>query len=142
MVSESSDKPSGFLPVETTVNVLNAGFTKPPGKRSGLLRRQLLYTNLYAWFIFVSALDILFTWVILVRGGREVNWIAGKVIERFGRGGVVAFKFGIVVFVVIVCELVGRRRHDLGRRLATWAIILPGAAVAMAFFQLLLAHGE
>ena len=109
----------------------------PPDKPNGFFLRQVLYPDLYAWFVFVSALDLLLTWLVLHRGGREVNWVADYVIDRFGRGGIVTFKFAVVAFVIITCEWIGSQRRDLGRRLATWAIILPGAAVAIAFFQLL-----
>ena len=111
-----------------------------PDKPTGFLLRQVLYPDLYAWFVFVSALDLVLTWLVLHRGGREVNLLADFVIDRFGRGGIVTFKFGVVAFVVIACEWIGRRRRDLGRRLATWAIIIPSAAVGIAFLQLLTAR--
>ena len=89
----------------------------------------MLYQNEYAWFVLVSALDVMLTWVILVLGGREVNAVANSVLSRWGLRGLVAFKFALVVFVILICEAVGRRRPETGRKLAR-------AAVAITCFPL------
>jgi len=34
------------------------------------------YPNAYVWYVFLSTMDILFTWMILTAGGREVNPVA------------------------------------------------------------------
>ena len=44
----------------------------------------MLYQNEYAWFLLVSALDVMLTWVILALGGREANAIANSVLARMG----------------------------------------------------------
>lgn len=112
---------------------------EPSDGPPGLWRRQVLYPDLYTWFVFVSALDVMMTWLVLYFGGSEVNLFADYIIERYGPGGVVLFKFSPVVFVIVICELVGRHRLDMGRRLASWAIAFPAAAVAFACVQLLVA---
>jgi len=99
--------------------------------------RALRYQNHYVWFVFISALDVMLTWVILFFGGREANHVADFVIGRFGLPGLVMFKFAIVVFVVLLCEIVGRRRHGAGKRLAEWAIAITCIPVAAALYQLL-----
>jgi hypothetical protein len=111
-----------------------------PEPRPGFLRRRVLYPGPYSGFVLVSALDLLLTWRILVRGGRELNWIADRVIEYFGRGGIVAFKFTIVVLVIITCELVGRHSRRLGLFLIMTGIILPSCAVVAAVVQLVRAR--
>ncbi len=80
------------------------------------------------------------TGIVLYRGGWEANWLAAYIMDQLGTVGIVAFKFGLVIVVVIICEYVGRRRRDLGRRLATWAIILPAMAVLIGAVQLLMAR--
>jgi len=112
----------------------------PLGKQPGFWERQVLYPGRYTWFVFVSALDLLMTGIVLRWGGREVNCLADYVILQWGRDGLVLFKFAIVVFVIAVCEWVGRHRRKLGRQLATCAVALPAAAVAVAFIQLLAAR--
>jgi NADH:ubiquinone oxidoreductase subunit H len=100
------------------------------------LTRPLRYQNHYAWFVFVSSLDIMLTWVILFFGGWEVNQLADFIIRRWGLPGMVTFKFAIVVFVICLCEIVGRRRHHTGRRLAEWSIAITCIPVTLALVQL------
>ena len=99
--------------------------------------RALRYQNHYVWFVFVSAMDVMLTWVILFFGGREANHVADFVIARFGLPGLVLFKFAIVVLVVLLCEAVGRRRPGAGKSLAEWAIAITCIPVAAALYQLL-----
>lgn len=103
------------------------------------LRAHVLYPVTYTWFVFLSAMDLMFTWTILHFGGREVNWVADHVIRRFGLVGVVALKFGVVTLVVCICEIVGRHRLETGRKLARWAIIISIIPVSAGFIQLIIA---
>ena len=91
-------------------------------------RVHALYPNHYAWYVFASALDIMVTVVVLVHlGAREVNTIAQASIDLFVTWGLIGLKFASVLVVVAICEFIGRRRKDLGRRLA-------GAAIALSLF--------
>ena len=45
---------------------------------------EMRYQNGYALFVFVSCLDIILTWVILYRGGLEVNPVARIVSGSLG----------------------------------------------------------
>ena len=101
--------------------------------------KALRYPNAYVWFVFVSALDLMLTWVILHLGGREVNWIADAVIYTHDLWGLVGFKFAIVALVVILCEEVGRRNDRSGRPLARWAIAIAALPVVVSTTQLLAA---
>ena len=69
----------------------------------------VLYPNFYMWLVFVSALDVILTRVILFFGGTEVNPIADWILGEFGRIGMSVFKFMIVAIVIICCEIIGRR---------------------------------
>lgn len=84
----------------------------------------MLYPAEYVWFVLVSALDVMLTWVILVLGGREVNAVADSVLTRWGLRGLVAFKFALVLLVILVCEAVGRRKPETGRKLARAAVAI------------------
>lgn len=108
-----------------------------PAPRHGWWQAHALYPQAYTWYVFLSALDLMLTWVILHLGGREVNVLADWVIARFNLPGLVAFKFLLVVLVVILCELVGRRRPGTGRRLARWAVVLSAVPVLVAAAHLL-----
>lgn len=100
-------------------------------------QRQMLYPNEYAWFLLVASLDILLTWVILSHGGEEVNPIAAVVIDRWGLNGAIVFKFSLVLFVIIVCEIVGRTRSlRRGRRLIIFGIGISALPIIWSFFLL------
>lgn len=100
----------------------------------------MLYQNEYVWFVLVSALDVMLTWVILMLGGSEVNAIANSVLMRWGLKGLVVFKFALVVVVISVCEAVGRRRPEAGRRLARAAVAITCVPLVWAA-MLLIAYG-
>ncbi len=97
------------------------------------------YPNAYVWLIFFSAMDVMLTWAILARGGREVNPLANEVIEAWGLNGAIIFKFSLMLLVVIVCEVVARSRAPLARTLA-WAAVFISAIPVCYSLGLLLAH--
>jgi hypothetical protein len=94
--------------------------------------REMLYPNEYVWLVFVSALDIMFTWVVLHHGGYEANALAARALENFGLPGLVLYKFAFVVLVIVICEVVGRRKVGTGRKLALVAIGITCVPVAIA----------
>jgi hypothetical protein len=98
----------------------------------------MLYPNLYTWLLFVSALDVMLTWVVLYYGGREANAIADAVIQHLGLPGIVLFKFALVLLVIIICEIVGRRRPRTGQKLAAAGIIITTVPVLISFALLLI----
>lgn len=97
----------------------------------------LLYETTYVWFVFVSALDVMFTWIILHSGGQELNWIAAVVISHSGLYGMLGFKFSLVTLIVLICEEIGRRKHTTGLAVAEWAVMLTTIPVVVAVVQLL-----
>lgn len=100
------------------------------------------YPGAYLWFVFVSALDIMLTWVILESGGSEVNPVADAVIQRFGLQGMVAFKFSLVIFIVIMCEWMGRRSDRHGKKIAEWSVAVTAIPVVLAFVMLFAASRQ
>lgn len=115
---------------------------RPPDEgvgRERLHRLHALFPNEYVWFVFLSSLDIMLTWAILGRGGSEVNPVARVVIDRFGLPGAIAFKFALMIFVIVVCEVVGRRRRSTANRLIRLCIAVSALPVTWSLL-LLLAH--
>ena len=84
----------------------------------------VLYPNLYLWLVFLSALDVILTRVILFFGGIEVNPLANWIINTFGVPGMSVFKFSVVVFVILTCEYIGRIRPRTGRNLAIASVLI------------------
>jgi len=105
------------------------------------VRRDVLFPNHYTWLVFVAALDIMLTCMILYRGGKEVNGLALWFIRHFGLPGLVGFKYAMVVVVIVLCEIAGRLHPHWGRRLATIAIGINCVPVAVGFGLMLLHLG-
>lgn len=101
-------------------------------------KAHVIFPNGYAWFVFVSALDIMLTWVVLHVGGREANSLADAIIYRYGLPGLVTFKFALVIIVVLICEWVGRRREESARLLLSIGIMITCMPVVLAFGLMLL----
>ena len=94
------------------------------------------FPEAYTWFVFVSALDFMFTWIVLHLRGSEVNPIANLVLERGGLWGLLLFKFTMVAVVVLLCEIIGRRRFRIGRLVAILAVVLTCLPVILTVLQL------
>jgi hypothetical protein len=103
-------------------------------------RRDVLYPNAYLWLVFVSSMDIMMTWVVLHFGGYEANGLAAAVLEHHGLPGLVGFKFAFVTLVIVICEVVGRRRRETGFGLARAAVAITCFPVVLAFL-LVYVHG-
>ena len=99
---------------------------------------EMRYQNSYALFVFVSCLDIILTWVILYRGGEEVNPVAQLVIDAWGLPGAIIFKLSLMLFVIIACEIVGRKSDLKGRVLALVAILISSFPVVWSLTLLTL----
>lgn len=92
------------------------------------------YQNTYVWLIFVSALDIFLTILVLFWWtGREVNPIADAIIKHMGFTWTIVFKFALIILVIVICEVVGRRDDRTGRRLAIAAVVISAIPVAYSF---------
>src|SRR5687767_530393 len=87
------------------------------------------YQNQYVWFLFFASLDIMLTWAILKREGTEVNPIARWVIEVWDLPGAIAFKFSLILVVITVCEVIGRRQDGTGRWLSNFSVVVSSLPV-------------
>ena len=116
-----------------------ADMPESPVESASHLRRHVLYPNHYAWYILVSSLDLIMTNTVMHHfGAREVNTIADKAIEHFGFWGLIGLKFLTVVVVVYICEHIGRKRPELGRKVAAWAVAISAIPVVVAAIQVML----
>ena len=128
--SESPQSPRSESDQATVGPAATVGWLSLPAMR---------YPNAYVWLVFFSAMDIMLTWAILARGGREVNPIADEVIQAWGLNGAILFKFSLMLLVVIVCEVVARTRPAVARTLA-WAAVAVSAIPVFYSIILLLIH--
>lgn len=111
--------------------------TTPEISTDGLLRRDLLYTRWYAWFLVASALDIIMTAMVLSLGGIEMNPVADFVITQFGMHGAMAYKFSLVILVILLCEIIGRHNNRWGRSVAQFAVLGPAFAALLGYSLIL-----
>ena len=98
---------------------------------------EMHFQNHYTWFVFVSSLDIMLTWKILDRGGLEVNPVAKIVIDAWGMHGAIAFKFALMLWVIVACEVLARMKRSAGKFLAICAVVVSASPVAWSLFLLL-----
>jgi len=98
--------------------------------------RACRYPDAYLWLVFAACLDIMLTWIILWRGGREVNILANLILQHFDIGGFVAFKLTFIVLFILICEALGRRSADAGRNLAWFAVAMNAFPVMVALAML------
>lgn len=101
-----------------------------------MLKQPILFPRMYSTYILLAALDVVFTLFILSIGGEELNAIANWIWQQGQQTGLTFFKFATVSFVLVSCEIVGRRKHRLGRTLAEWAIAINCIPVGVAVAQL------
>ncbi|MEM1107170.1 MAG: DUF5658 family protein [Planctomycetota bacterium] len=115
------------------------GFDSNP--RSGSTTAEVRFPYFYLAFIFASALDLILTYTVLLLGGMEVNPIANAVLQSPADfHGLIAYKFAIVVVVVLVCEYLGRVAEPTGRRLAAGAVAISSFPVVWSMLLLLNHH--
>lgn len=96
----------------------------------------MLYQDEYVWLIFVSAMDLMLTWLVLELGGMEVNPIADAVHLTWGFAGMIVFKFCLMLLVVLICETIGRRQHARGLWLARVAVGISAVPMVVSLSQL------
>lgn len=106
------------------------------GGRHSRFGGAVLFPELYGWLILVSALDVVFTTIILSLGGAEVNAVADYLLQRWNLFGLIALKFGAISVAIVICEVIGRMRYSTGRRFAEWAIAISVIPVAVGVAQL------
>jgi hypothetical protein len=108
---------------------------------SWLLTQPMRYPNGYLWFFILASMDIVLTCYILHRGrGIELNPLAQKILEWWDVPGAVALKYSMYFFVVAACEIVGRHKDAIGRRLTVTAVVLSAFPVVWSL-TLLCMHG-
>lgn len=82
-------------------------------------------------FILASTLDVLMTYYLINHAPVashllivESNPLARYFMDSWGFDGVVYFKFGLVAFVSLICQVIARSRVDLARRVLYFATVL------------------
>jgi hypothetical protein len=127
---------------------------KPDGTPAFLSMPPMRYPNEYVWLVFVSGMDVVLTWLI-IEGleGEEFNPVARFILEGLrgeqsspfdnsmlgliGYNGLIVFKFCLILFVMLVCEIAGRRNDRAGRRLARFGVGISAVPIVVSFALLI-----
>jgi Domain of unknown function (DUF5658) len=81
-------------------------------------------------FIFVSALDLFATYVLLRSGGFcESNALAQFFLAHGGLHGLIAFKFTLVALITVAAQVIAHRRLGTARLILNGGTLLVGAVV-------------
>ena len=138
-MSQHKKDPDPGSAAPTRPTITGDASSRPAG--SGIFNLpEMAFQELYVWLIFVSSLDIMLTWVILRNGGEEVNPVANIIIGAWGLNGAILFKFALVLFVIVSCEVISRVRPRTAH-LLIWFGVLVSAFPPVWSIVLLLRYG-
>lgn len=113
------------------------------GRRSRQPKR-IQYETLISWFVLVSVLDIVLTFLILRYSAQgrtrstliEGNPIARWILHHTGFTGMAVFKLLITGFVCVIAEAVGQQRPGLGAGLLRIGTLIVAAVVVYSVLLL------
>lgn len=105
-----------------------------------VFRQGLLLERETAVFVLANALDVWMTYLLLTH--EEISFIESNPVARYfliswGIRGMVYFKFGLVAFVALTCQLIARQRLQTARGLLQLATVLVSGVVLYSLFLLL-----
>lgn len=108
-------------------------------KRSrNLLWDHLPFENEITLYIFVSALDVFMTYILMRSGTfQEGNPVARYFFDRWGMKGMIYFKFGMVAFVIVLAQIIATKRPRAAEYLFKFATLVVGGVVMYSLFLFL-----
>jgi len=102
------------------------------GAEPNLFLRRITMPAESIALVLVNLADVVLTWAIIVdptMGGYESNQIAAFWLVRAGLPGMVAYKFFLVGFVLVICELIHKYKPVVARRLMTFLCVIVGVVI-------------
>jgi hypothetical protein len=112
-----------------------------------LVRNGLPLEPETALYILMSTADVFMTWYLLYNGASndrtwfvESNPIPRYFLESWGFNGLVYFKFALVAFVAVICQVIARTKLDVARRVLNLATLLVTGVVIYSVV-LMVQHG-
>ena len=99
-------------------------------KPSSLLSGPLPLETETVWFLLVSALDVVMTYLLIRQPGfTEGNPVAAFFINHWGIKGMVYYKFFMVAFISVITQIIARKREDIAARVLQFATVVVGGVV-------------
>ena len=87
-------------------------------------KRDLVLGQEYFGFLLLSIFDLFLTGYIFKYGGIEANGLPAWILGHFGLMGLALFKFWMVMFLIVICEVIAMFSVERAR-----FVILGGCAV-------------
>jgi hypothetical protein len=97
-----------------------------------LIERKLPLETETSWFLMVSSLDFIMTYLLLVHPEIhfvETNPIALFFYYRWGFKGLLGFKLFMAAFVAILCQIIARKKRNVARRVLQVGTLIVGIVV-------------
>jgi hypothetical protein len=101
-----------------------------------MVRQSLPLERETGLFVLASSFDVLTTWYLLYYGGTgertwfvESNPIPRYFLYSWGFDALVYFKFALVAFVILICQIIARRNLSVGRRVLNFATLMVSVVV-------------
>ncbi len=109
-----------------------------------IIRQRLPLEGETALFILASTLDVMLTQYLLWQSNSEGNiwFVESNPIPRFfleswGLKALVYFKFSLVAFVSIICQIIAHRKIEVARRVLNFAsLIVMGVVIYSVFLMI------
>ncbi len=147
--SEDGGDPDEY-PAEIEEQPTNSSYESADSQPASKSRKSIFTANLpleteTSRFILVNALDLFMTFLLLYFSNRgllrravvESNPVADFFIKRWSTTGLVFFKFGLIAFVVIIAQVVARRRPRTAKLLLDFGALFVGAVVVYSLLIML-----
>jgi hypothetical protein len=114
-----------------------------------ILRGKLPLETETAWYVLVSVLDVVLTYLLLRQsvgeGARvtfyESNPFARWILHHYGIKGMIFFKFGLVSLVAVLAQVIATRRPVVARWVLLFGTAVVGGVVVYSGYLLALAVG-
>ena len=87
----------------------------------------------YVWLVFVSAMDLMLTWIILHKGGIEATVVPDWLTPHYARVGGVFFKFGVMPGWTLISKCTARHNLDTARKFAIAAVCIAAIPIIVGF---------
>lgn len=96
----------------------------PPERQERMFKRDVVLAQEYLGFLLLNLFDLFLTGYIFRHSGQEANGLALLVLHKFGLQGFAIFKFAMVVFIIILCEVISTINLTRARQVITGACVL------------------
>ncbi|MDR3709305.1 MAG: DUF5658 family protein [Capsulimonadaceae bacterium] len=94
-----------------------------------MFKRDVTLAQEYLGFMLLNLFDLFLTGFIFKNYGQEANGVALFVLHHFGLRGFALFKFIMVAFIILICEVISLQNVSRARQLILGASVLYLAVV-------------